>query len=257
MRYRTEIVDPRRPLRLPPAPRLPPRRPRRRHRPCRRRPSPPTRPPTRGDPDRQDIEWWDEFDEEAGRPTGVIERRPRLSGPGGFELAEGPDLGDDRRLGRQPLDAAGAEEAGDPAGRRGRPRPRRPARRSGRRGRGPGRRARTANAASAIAWTRAAAVGQVDRRLRADHPLGRQADVRHEDVGPGLGHRPGLGLVVDVGAGQEVHCPRLGNHVDLAGHSPSPSPPAPGGSGRRPARRSGSSGPRRTRRRGPRPGTAP
>ena len=54
-----------------------------------------------------------------------------------------------------------------------------------------------------------------ERRVRADRAAGGQAHMRHQHVGPGLGHRRSLSGVEDIRAGQHAQPVGLANHIDL------------------------------------------
>ncbi|HMB07383.1 MAG TPA: hypothetical protein VKP69_27085 [Isosphaeraceae bacterium] len=92
-------------------------------------------------------------------------------------------MGDDGRLGRQALDAAGAEGAGDP------PVVRTTSATSAGSAIGPPwprtiTSTRTVRAASAMAWTRFAASARIRGALDPDHPLGHPADARERRTAP-------------------------------------------------------------------------
>ena len=59
------------------------------------------------------------------------------------------------------------------------------------------------------------AVLQLQRGRGADVAAGGQAHVRHQHVGPGLGHRHGLRRLEHVGRGQQVHAGRGADQLDL------------------------------------------
>ena len=74
---------------------------------------------------------------------------------------------------------------------------------------------RTERPASAIAMTRVDRLVERERHAGADRAGGGQADVRHQLVRAGLGHRLRLVGVEHVGRGEQVQLVREPDHLDL------------------------------------------